>query len=211
MCRYVAEACRARKLRIPYDAALVGCFNETVVSAHPDPSLSSIDFGFDRIGHRAAELLDSLMDGAAAPKEIIRLPPVELLARQSSDAFAVENPVVSKALRYIAENAHLAVDVDNVASNVNTTRRTLSRLFAKFLGKSVYETITHLRLERVKRQLCESGSALKTIAAECGFSDAIHLCKVFQRIEGISPGEYRKTRSRRRRVGGTLLTRSIFV
>ncbi len=195
LCRYVAEACRLHKLNVPADAALVGCCNETVVSAHPAPSLSSIEFGFERVGYRAAELLNSLMDGTAAPKDIIRLPPIELLARQSSDAFAVENPVVSQAMRYIAENAHNSVGVDQVASHVNTTRRTLARLFAKFLGKSVYETMTHLRLERVKRQLSESGRTLKTIAVECGFSDAIHLSKVFHRIEGITPGEYRLARS----------------
>lgn len=203
LCRYVAEACRTRKLRIPQDVALVGAFNETVVSAHASPSISSIDFGFERIGHRAAELLDSLMDGKSAPIDTILMPPVELLARQSSDAFAVDNLTVSKAMRFIVENAHRSLGVEQIAKHVSTTRRTLARLFAKHLGKSIYDTITHLRIERVKRQLSESGSALKTIASDCGFSDSIHLCKVFQRIEGLSPGEFRDLRVNQKRPAPT--------
>jgi len=70
-------------------------------------------------------------------------------------------------------------------------RRTLSRLFHKSLGQTIHDAITRLRLERAKRRLADPGATVKTVAAECGFRDAIHLCKVFQRVEGVSPSQYR--------------------
>lgn len=194
ICRYLAEACAERGLKVPFDVALMGTFNERIVCDNPAPALSSIDFGFERIGYQAAILLDRLIDGEQASKEPIWLPPTELLPRQSSDAFAVDDPMVAKALRFIAENAHKDVGVPEIAQHVSITRRTLLRAFKKSLGKTVHDAITFMRMERVKRFLIESDAPLKTLAAECGFSDSIHLCKVFQRIEGTSPSEYRAAR-----------------
>ncbi len=195
LCRYVAEACRERNLAIPQSVALVGSGNEVLVSTATHPTLSSIDYGFERIGHQAAALLNNLMDGKAPPKKPLRLAPESLVIRQSTDAFVVDDPLVAQALRFISDHVHLAVNVEMVADHVATTRRTLSRRFHSSLGRTIHDTITQLRLERVKKQLIETKVALKTIAVECGFRDAIHLCKVFQRVERTSPSEYRTART----------------
>jgi LacI family transcriptional regulator len=194
LCRYLAEACRERHLAMPRSVALVGAGNELLVDTATTPTLSSIDYGFERIGYRAAGLLDELMDGAPEPVQPIRLAPVALVARQSSDAFVVEDEMVAKALRFITDHLHDDIDVVQVADHVATTRRTLSRRFNDSLGMTIHDAITRLRLDRVKSRLVETASALKTIARECGFRDATHLCKVFQRVEGTSPSEYRAAR-----------------
>lgn len=197
LCRYLAEACRYKRLEIPQSVTLIGSGNEVLIDTAVQPSLSSIDYGYERIGHRAAQLLDELMDGSPAPMDPIILQPVAFVVRQSSDAFVADDPIVSQALRFITDTLHLGVNVDQVASHVATTRRTLSRRFNRSLGQTIHDAITHLRLERVKRQLVDTKVALKTVAAECGFRDAIHLCKVFQRIEETSPSEYRASRTMR--------------
>ncbi len=197
MCRYLAEACRYRHLEIPNSVTLIGSGNEVLIDTAMQPTLSSIDFGYERIGHRAAQLLDELMDGSPAPMDPIILQPVAFVVRQSSDAFVVDDPIVGQALHFITDTLHLGVNVDQVAAHVATTRRTLSRRFNKSLGQTIHDAITQLRLERVKRQLVNTKAALKTVAVECGFRDAIHLCKVFQRIEKTSPSEYRASRTMR--------------
>lgn len=195
-CRYVAEACRQRGLRIPHEVSLIGSSNELVVATVSHPTLTSIDHGFERVGHQAAALLDALMDGKPPPKVPLYLPPTSLVIRQSSDAFVVDDPMVSQALQFIADNVHRDINVELVAAHISTTRRTLSRRFDQCLGQTIHQAIVQMRLERVKRRLVETDATLKSVAAECGFSDAIHLCKVFQRVEGTSPSDYRATRTR---------------
>jgi len=197
LCRHVATACITHGLEVPFDVALIGSANEPVV-CRPEPTLTSIDFGFERIGYHAAELLDQLMDGAPEPAEPIYLPPAELVPRQSTDVVSVDDPLVSKALRYIMEHSHKSIGVKDVASHVGTTRRTLLRSFQKHLGQTVDHFISRLRHERVRRVLVESDEPLKIIAQESGFRDATELCKTFRRIEGITPSEYRKLRTGRR-------------
>ena len=197
MCRFLAEACRYKHLKIPQSVTLIGSGNEVLVDTAACPTLSSIDFGFEQIGFRAAQLLEELMDGSLLPEQPIVLQPIALVVRQSSDAFVADDPIVSQALRFITDTLHLGVNVDQVASHVATTRRTLSRRFNRSLGQTIHDAITQLRLERVKRQLVDTKVALKTVAVECGFRDAIHLCKVFQRVEKTSPSEYRAMRTMR--------------
>jgi len=194
LARYVAEACHQHGLKVPQEVALVGSYNESVICNTPEPSLSSIDFRFDHIGYEAAKLLDKLMDGGAAPTMPIRMPPVELVARQSSDAFAVSNPIVALALRFIAEHAHEDISVNTVADHVLTTRRSLARYFQSSLRRSIAETITTMRLDRAKREMSDDELPLKTVATRCGFRDVIHLCRVFQRVVGMTPTQYRAKR-----------------
>lgn len=195
LCRYLAEICRARGRLIPSQVALVGTGNEVLVDTAADPALSSIDLGFERIGHRAAQLLDALMDGAAAPAEPLLLPPVSLVVRRSSDALVVDDPLVAAALRHIDEHLHEDLAIDRVAAQVATSRRTLSRRFNETLGMTIHAAITRRRLDRVKRLLVETSDPLKSIAHAAGFSDAIHLCRVFRRVEGATPSDFRSVRT----------------
>jgi LacI family transcriptional regulator len=193
--RYLVEACQHLGLQVPSDVAVLSSFNDPMICNNPEPALSSIDFGFEMVGYRAAQLLDQLMDGAPPPKEPILIAPANIIIRQSTNAFAAEDPVVSGSLQYIAEHVTTAIAVDDVAQHVAVTRRTLARLFQKSLGKSIHQTITHMRLERVKRELIETTDALKAIAHRCGFRDVVHLCKFFQREEKMTPTEYRAKRA----------------
>jgi LacI family transcriptional regulator len=132
--RYLVEACQQCGLDVPSDVAVLSSFNETIICENPEPSLSSIDFGFTTVGYRAAQLLDQLMEGAPRPAEPIRVAPANVVVRRSTNAFAADDPLVSSALRYIAENVGTAFSVDDVALHAGVARRTLARLFQKVVG-----------------------------------------------------------------------------
>lgn len=193
-CRYLINACRSKGLHISHDVGIIGCHNETAICEAPEPSISSIDFGYATVGYQAAALLDSLMDGKKPPREPIIIPPAELIPRQTTDSFAVDDPLVAKALRFISENCHRKIQVKHVADAVSQTRRTLERRVRASLGIGIAEEIKRLRLEHAKRRMVETTASFKTIARESGFRTADHLYKVFCQVEGHSPTKYRKLR-----------------
>jgi len=190
--RYAANAAAEAEMRVPQDVAIVSPHNEIAICLAPEPSLTSIELGFDRVGYRAAQLLNTLMLGRKPPQEPILLPPVELVARASTDAFAVSDPIVAKALRFIADQSHRPLKVRDVVAQVPASWRTLERRFAKLRGHSISEEILRMRMERVKRLLIESEQPLKKTATACGFANAKRLCETFRRLEGMTPGEYRR-------------------
>ncbi len=82
----------------------------------------------------------------------------------------------------------------DVANHIGVNRRSLERQFKESLKKSIAGEITRLLLARAKRRLVESTTPLKTLARDCGFRNADHLHKVFTRVEGTNPSQYRRQR-----------------
>jgi LacI family transcriptional regulator len=190
-CRFLIDVCRSKGLHVSEDVAIVGTHNESEICGAPSPSLTSIDLGFGQIGYRAAAMLERLMAGGEAPAEPELVPPAELVPRQSTDVYASGDPVVARAMRFIAENGHQRIQVRHVAAAVATTRRTLERKFREAMGRSIAGEITRLRLQRAKRRMVETDASMKDVAIEAGFRTADHFGKVFTRVEGISPSQYR--------------------
>ncbi|MCH9652761.1 MAG: substrate-binding domain-containing protein [Planctomycetes bacterium] len=189
--RFLLDACLRVGHNVPHDVAILSSNNEPLVCENSSPSLSSIELGYRQIGWRAGELLDKLMRRTDVSNEIILHPPQSLVLRQSTDAFAVDNQQVASALRFIANQCHRALTVSDVARHVVISRRTLERRFQDFLGRTIADEITRMRLARTKRQLLENDEAIKTIAYRNGFRDASHLCTVFRREFGMTPGDFR--------------------
>ncbi len=192
LCRYLMNVCTERGLDIPYEVGVVGTFNEPLLCETLEPTLTSIDLAYERVGYLAAEMLDDLMAGRPAPAAPRLVEPADLVPRQSSDAFAVRDPLVAGALRFMAEHAHERIGVEEVARHVGTTRSTLGARFRRALGRTVSDELARLRVERAKRLLSESDDNLYTVATACGFRDDSRMSKTFMRVEGIRPGEFRR-------------------
>jgi len=190
--RYLADRCLQRGLRVPDDVAIVGTFNEPIVCQQSEPTLSSVEFGLDAVGERAAALLDKLMAGRPAPAAPILVPPVEIAVRQSSDMLAVADTLVVEAVAFIATHEGRRLQVEDVARRFEVCRRTLDRRFHDALGRSVAREIARVRIERLKRHLAEGDAPLKTLASRLGFSNQQRLCETFRRLVGMTPGEFRR-------------------
>lgn len=202
MGRMVAQMCQHRGLRVPQDVAIIAGGNEETICEHARPTLTSLEFGYQRVGYQAAQLLDRLMRERArgmrrhskeAPPHIL-LPPEGVVVRESTDFFSVDNPVVADALAFIAANCHRRLRQRDVARAVKTETRTLQLRFRKFLDRPIVAVIRQLRLERAKRELVQSDRTMKEIAQDVGFEDPARMNDAFRRELGITPSEYRRQR-----------------
>lgn len=190
-CRFLMAACRRNGLRIPEDVALIGWGNQPLLCDEPEPSLSSIDVGFERIGYEAAVLLERLMDGGEPPAEPVLVAPKGLVLRRSTDLWLVENESVAAALKFIAEHSHERIGVVDVADHACAAVRSLERHFRAVLGRTIKDEITRLRMERAKRLLVELDEPVKVVARACGFSGATYFHDAFMRAVGMTPRQYR--------------------
>jgi len=190
--RFLVEACRRAGVRIPEEAGIVGCGNTEITCEMMEPGLSSIEHGYERVGREAVGLLDRLMRGAAAPRGPILVPPVGVVARRSTDVFAVEDPDVARALRVIWDLSRWPLRVAEVLEAVPMARRTLERRFRKVLGRGVHEQIVWAHVERARRLLAETDEPIKQVARASGFRSPQQLSRVFRRREGLTPLAFRR-------------------
>ncbi len=190
--RYLIDLCQSKGLHVPGDVAVVGTFNEDAICLSQRPTITSIELGFEQVGYQAAQLLDRLMDGEQPPDQPILIKPQALIPRQSTDSFAVDDPLVARALRFITEHCCEQIKVTDVVAAVPASRRSLERLFQKTMQRTIDDEILRLRIEHAKRILVETDEALKNVARASGFSNYTHFYRAFVRLMEMSPKEYRQ-------------------
>lgn len=190
--QWMVQACQSAGLRVPDDCSVIGVDNDPVVCGVCNPPLSSIAIDQYQAGYRAAAALDKLMRGEKPDDLKITAQVGELVIRQSSDIFAVEDVAVSKALRFMQENAHRPVTVDEIAQASGLFRRGLERRFRDQLGQSIQKRSRELRAAHLAKLIVETQMSLEEIAEESGFSQASHLTRFFVSVRGETPSEFRK-------------------
>jgi len=171
---------------------MVGMGNDEIVCTTIDPTLSSIDVGFPQCGFEAARLLDKLMQGDTLPLEPLYTPVKTLVARRSSDVFAVSDPKVEQALRYMADHASDRLSVSLIAQTVGLGRQTLTQRFNRHLGRTINDELIRLRVEKLKRLLVEGDDSLTRVSDMAGSGTTANMHTMFKRHTGMMPVEYRK-------------------
>jgi AraC family transcriptional regulator len=68
-----------------------------------------------------------------------------------------------------------------------------ARAFKQSTGESPHQYVLRQRVERAKELLSDPQSTVLSASAVTGFVDQSHFSKVFRRVVGVSPSEFRST------------------
>jgi len=99
---------------------------------------------------------------------------------------------LGEALKYIRENYHKNLTLENVAQQIYISPYYLSHMFREELGITFVEYLTMVRMEEAKRLLADPALSVVAIASQVGYEDASYFSKVFKRYVGMSPNRYRR-------------------
>jgi LacI family transcriptional regulator len=189
------ESCRRLGIAVPYEVAVIGVDDNPVICNSCNPPLSSVRPNCHQVGYRAAELLDKLMEHRSKKPQCLLIKPDRISERGSTDTFAVEDPTLQKAVDYIHSNIQIQINVTDVARTLGVSRRWLSCLFHEQFGKTPHDYMADIRVKWAKELLAQSPVLpLKDVARRCGFASADRLNKVFTRMTGISPRNFRESK-----------------
>jgi transcriptional regulator GlxA family with amidase domain len=103
-----------------------------------------------------------------------------------------QDPIVGKVLRYVTEHITDALSIEQLASAVSVSRRTFSRLFAKYAKVTPSAFVEQVRVDTARKLLEETDAPLKTVAFNCGFHSATHMRATFFRRLNVTPRQYRQ-------------------
>jgi two-component system response regulator YesN len=99
---------------------------------------------------------------------------------------------ISNAIKYIHQHFTDNVTLNDVANNINMSPSYFSNLFKKETNVNFVEYLNTFRVEKAKRMLQNTDLKAYEIAEKVGFSENTYFCKVFKKITGMSPNEFRK-------------------
>jgi LacI family transcriptional regulator len=194
--RQVINACLAANIPVPYEVAVLGVNNDTLVCETSLPPLSSVAVDIEQAGYAAAELLDQIMRKTLTQQRCVTYAPFDVVVRASTELLPVHDRLVIRALEYIRINAGLNIRVSDVANHLNVTRRWVEKRFGLALGRSVMEEIQRVRMETLRALVSQTDQPFTRIACRCGFTNANHLGIIFKARFGLTMSEFRKQAAR---------------
>jgi LacI family transcriptional regulator len=201
--RDLAAACREANIAVPEHVAIIGVNNDDLLCESAWPPLSSVEVDFSRMGYLAAKLLDRMMGGEKlAPEETdIRLAPLQVVQRVSTNILAVASTDLADAIRFIREHACDPCSVSDVLRAVPVARRRLERQFVAQLGRTPHDEIARVRIETAQRLLHQLDLTIPDVAERCGFTAFQSFHRFFQQHTSTTPAAYRRAIVRGSRQG----------
>jgi LacI family transcriptional regulator len=195
----LAAACVEAGIHVPDQVAIIGVNDDDLMCEGAWPPLTSVQCDFERVGYLGAELLYRLMRGESlTPEELcVRIPPLGVTHRPSTDILAVQNQDIVAALRFIRDHACDPCSVTDVLRQVPVGRRWLERNFLEQIGRTPYDSILQIRIKRAQELLTKSALSVQEIAEECGFNSIRNFNHQFRLSTGESPAAFRRAHQSR--------------
>ena len=111
----------------------------------------------------------------------------QLLVKQEN----AEPPMITRAKAYIIENQTEDLSLGMVSKAVNASSYYFCKMFKKATGINFTDYLSRVRIEKAKNLLLNPNLRVSEIAYEVGFQSLTHFNRVFKKILGQSPTEYR--------------------
>lgn len=98
---------------------------------------------------------------------------------------------LQKMITFIQDNYQKNITLEAIAGSVNISRSEAGRCFRKYTFCSPIDYLVHYRINCAKQMLWETKAPVYVIAEKCGFSSVGYFGKMFKKITGLAPINYR--------------------
>lgn len=103
-----------------------------------------------------------------------------------------DDKTVAEVQVWIADNYARPNPVALMARASGLNDRTFKRRFRQATGYTPIDYVHALRVEEAKHMLETSELAVETVASEVGYADPAHFTRLFRRVSGITPAQWRR-------------------
>lgn len=115
---------------------------------------------------------------------------------------------LQKALSYINANYTGDISLDGIAAAVNQSRFRFAKAFRAAYNMTTWDYINIRRIDRARELLAGTDDTVLAVAMQCGYNNTANFNRIFRKVTGITPHEYRAARKKGdRTVPGTPVDR----
>lgn len=139
---------------------------------------SSSDYIRDmRINGRLNDLLTLLMESSW---------------HQGNTSNAPKKMDISLVKSFLDEHYKEKLSLESVAGHFFIDKHYLARLFKEQYGVTLVTYLQQMRITHAKRMLRFTDKSIEEIGLECGIGELNYFSRVFKKLEGVSPSEFRR-------------------
>ncbi|CAM4056145.1 response regulator [Paenibacillus alkaliterrae] len=103
-----------------------------------------------------------------------------------------ERNVIAEIQKYMEEHYNTDLPLQHIAAKFFLSREYISRRFKEKTGVNISEYLEQIRIEKAKLYLLNPGVKISQIAEMVGYQDEKYFSRVFKKLTGRTPNEYRK-------------------
>lgn len=188
----VSEICKINNISIPDEIALLGVDNDELICTLSDPPISSIVLDVEKGGYEAGRLIDQLIRGERTEPFNIIIHPTRFELRKSTEKYNISNEYVLKIVNYIEEHLTSEINIEELTAMVPLSRRNLEVKFKHEMGTTLYQFLLNRRIDYFTHLLLTTNRSLFDLAIEAGFSDYKNISRLFKKMKGYTPLEFRQ-------------------
>ncbi|WP_433944493.1 response regulator [Paenibacillus sp. SN-8-1] len=104
----------------------------------------------------------------------------------------LDSQLVKDIKQYIHTNYHQEITLQHIADRFFISRENVSRKFKQVSSENLSEYLSKLRIDKAKQLLRSSDLRLSQISTMVGFQDEKYFSRVFKKVTGMTPREYRR-------------------
>lgn len=101
------------------------------------------------------------------------------------------NVLVSMVEEYIRKNYMNDISMQDAARAINYSDAYFSKMFKQQFGLNFTAYLAEYRIEEAKKLLRQPTVSVKDVGTQVGYPDSNYFARVFRRMNGVSPSEYR--------------------
>lgn len=188
----VSEICKINNIAIPDEIALMGVDNDELICNLSDPTISSIVLDVEKGGYEAGRLIDQLIHHQREEPFNIVIRPTRFELRKSTEKYNITNEYILQVVHYIEKNFTSEINIEELTRLVPLSRRNLEVKFKNEMGTTIYQFILNCRIDYFTHLLLTTNRPLFDLAIDAGFSDYKNISRLFKRMKGCTPLEYRE-------------------
>lgn len=167
-----------------------------------DEGKKTFDLPFNNPYLKQLQLLDnSIMGGQQMIKTYLEQLLILLLRNEYSSSEAkmltsnelMTGSIAERMMKKLSNSAYENISVEKFCRDMNYSKAYLSKIFLKTYGCTINKYITKVKVEEAKKLIREHKYSFTQISDLLCFSNSLYFSRVFKRVTGMSPSEYKNS------------------
>lgn len=127
--------------------------------------------------------------------QVLQLILSEIYYREKGQDIPVQNKHVTNVIRYMYKNLNKELTLSDISEEFQLSKSYLSLIFKNYTKKSPIEFFLELKMNEACKYLRSSDMYIYEVAQLLGYSDQYYFSRIFRKVVGVSPKEYRNNDS----------------
>ena len=125
--------------------------------------------------------------------QVLSLILAEIYEREKKDSTQEQNKFVTNVVRYMYRHIYENITLDTISEDFKLSKSYLNAIFQKYTRHSPMDFFINLKMKEACKMLRSSEMYIYEIAQKLGYSDQYYFSRIFKKVVGMSPKEYKNS------------------